>query len=124
MRQRNERRFETGLVTCRHIHVTHLCVRGSYASPCTYGNKRAVAALLPRTQSLKLLERALAPRVAPVVDVARRQRLLTREARARVERSIRADGVRVLLVHVAGPVVDPVVRRKPVPLGFLAQERL
>ena len=66
----------------------------------------------------------LAPRVAAVVDMAGRERLLAGEARAGVERSVGADRVRVRHVHVARAVVHAVGRREAVPLRLLAQERI
>ena len=123
MRQRNDRRFETPLVTCRHVHVAKLCVRRRQASPGTHRDERAVAALLPGTEPIELLARALAQRIAAVVDVPVDMRLLAGEPGARVERSVGPDRVRVLHVHVARAVVDAVGRGEAVPLGFLAQER-
>src|SRR5689334_17031713 len=112
MRQRDERRVEAGLVTCRHVHVAKLAVRRRDASPGTHRDVRAVAAFFPRRETKKPLTRRLAPRLFPVVDVAGRERELAREARARVERAVGADRVRVRLVHVTRTVVDAVVRRE------------
>ena len=93
MRQRNERRFETRLVTCRRVHVTKLRVRCHRTSPGAHGDEGAVATVLPRTDLLEPLARSVVPRLLPPVDVARRLRQLARETRTRVERSVGSDRV-------------------------------
>src|SRR5439155_15865559 len=93
MRQRNERRFERRLVTCRRVHVTKLRVRRHRTSPCTHGDEGTVATVLPRTDLLEPLARRLVPRLLPLVDMARRLRKLARETRTRVERSVGPDRV-------------------------------
>ena len=124
MRQRDERRFEAALVTCRHVHVAKLCVRCDQASPGTDGDEGAVAAFLPGMQPFELSRapiRASASCRSSMwpVDSA----FLAGEPGARVERAVGADRVRVLHVHVARAVVHAVGRREAVPLGLLAQER-
>ena len=82
--------------------------------PGTHGDEGAIPAFVPGAEPVELCARGLAPRVAPVVDVAGRHRLLAGEARARVERAVRPDGVRVLHVDVARTVVHAVGRRESV----------
>src|SRR4051794_20390551 len=98
MRQRNDGRIDALLVTCRHVHVTKLAVRRGDAPPGTYRDVGAVAAFFPRRETKEPLARGLPPCVVAVVDVPGRHRQLTGEARARVERAVRPDRVRVRLV--------------------------
>src|SRR5439155_12685660 len=123
MRQRNECRFETALVTCRHVHVAKLRMGGRDAPAGADRNECTVAARLPWSEPVEFLARAVPPRVMAVADVPGRERQLTGEAGARIERAVRPDRVRMLLVYVARTVVHAVVRRKPQAPGFLAQER-
>src|SRR5712691_3040046 len=102
MCQRNEGRFEAPLVTCRLVHVAKLGVRCNQTSPCTCGDKCAVLTLVPGVEPLELLERAFSLCVPPSVDVTGGHGLLAGESRARVERAVGPDRVRVRVVHVAG----------------------
>src|SRR5262249_33089625 len=111
-----------GLVTCRQIHVAKLGVRCHKTAPGTHGYERAVAALLPRMQTFKAFARALAQRVAPIVDVTSRLGLVAREPRATVKRSVRPDRVGVRHVHMARTARDAVGRREPALLSLNAQK--
>src|SRR5258708_36524152 len=93
------------------------------ASPRAGGDEGAMAALLPRVEPIELLARPLAPGFLAIVDGSGRLCELTGETRARVERAVGPDRVRVLLVHVARAVVHAVVRRKSVALGLFAEKR-
>ena len=95
MRQRYECRFKRRLVTCRHVHVTKLGVRGDRTAARAHRNKRAVSAVVPRREVLESLSRRHPPALGATVDVAGRQRRLARETRARVSRSVRANRVGV-----------------------------
>src|SRR3954447_23150339 len=118
MCQRNDGRIDALLVTCRHVHVAKLAVRGGDAPPGTYRDVGTIAAFFPRRETKEPLARGFTPAVAAVVDVAGRHRELTGEAGTGVERTVGADRVRVRLVHVARTVVDAVVRRKPEAAGL------
>src|SRR5262249_22803915 len=122
MRQRNDCRLKARLVTRRHVHVTKLGVRRHETAPSTHGYERAVSALLPRVQPIEPLSGAFAPRFAAVVDVSRGQRLVAGEPRAGVERSVGADGVSVLHVHVARSARHAARRREAALLRLAAQE--
>src|SRR5438128_3869767 len=123
MRQRNERRFEAWLVTCRCVHVAKLRVRGYRASPGTHRDECAVAAVFPGAERIEAPARGVARQVVPAVDVAGRQGWLAGEARTGVERPLRSDGVGVRLVNLARPHVHAVDRLEAVRLRFLAEKR-
>src|SRR5262249_58844009 len=61
VRQRDDGRIETVLVTCRRVHVAKLTVRRRDAPSGTDRDVRAVAAFLPWRQPEKPLARALPP---------------------------------------------------------------
>ena len=98
-------------------------MRCHHASPGTDRDERAVSALLPGTEPIELSRAPTRARLAPVVDVPRRERFLAREPRARVERAVRSNRVRVRHVDVARTVVHAVGRRESVRLRLVAQER-
>src|SRR5262245_17090798 len=123
LRQRNDRRFVTPLVTCRRIHVAKRHVRRCDAAPRTNGDEGAVATRVPWTEPIELFLRALAERFPPVVDMAGRHVFLPGESGARVEGAVRADRVRVLHVHMTWSVVDAVGCVEAVTPDFVAQER-
>ena len=113
MCQRDHRRFEAALVTCRRVHVTKLsCATHQHPPAHTGMNAQSPHSFqgLSRSNFSRAVSRHASRRssICPV-DM----RLLARESGARVERSVGADRVRVLHVHVAGPVVDAVGRGKP-----------
>src|SRR5436190_23437658 len=101
MRQRDNRRFKTALVTCRRIHVAKCRVRGCDTSPCASGNEGTVPARISGTEPVELCSNLFTPRIPTVVDMTRRHTLLSSEPRARIERTVRADGVGMVDVHVA-----------------------
>src|SRR5438552_1967725 len=113
MRQRNDSRFETGLVTCRQIHVAKLCMGGHQATPGTHRNKRAVLALVPRVKLVEPLARALAPRVETAVDMPRCQPFFAREPRAGIQRAVRPNRLSIGAVDVARAVMDAVRGLEP-----------
>src|SRR6185436_17744324 len=71
-RERDDTRFEAGLVAVRRVHVAELVVRGHGAAARTDQNERAVVALLPRRQPLEVAQRLRAVVVLPVIDVSGR----------------------------------------------------
>jgi hypothetical protein len=123
VRQRNDCRFEAALVTRRQVHVAKLGMGGRDASARTDRDERAVAARLPWSEPVELLARGVPPRLTPVVDVAGRERQLPGEPGTGIQRAVGSDGVGVLLVHVARPVVHAVVGREAQAPRFLPQER-
>src|SRR6516162_5246178 len=84
--QRDERRFKTGLVTRRRIHVTKLRVRRHDTAAGADGNERAVAALIPWSQLLEPSTVALPPGLDAAINVAYGLCTLPGEARAPVQR--------------------------------------
>src|SRR6476469_9687159 len=98
-------------------------MRCGHAPPRAGRDERTVATLFTRMEPFELLERRFAPRVAPIVDVAGRERGLSGEPRAGVERAVGTDGMRVGFVHVAHALGHAVVGREAVTLRLLADER-
>ena len=69
MRQRDDRRFKCGLVTCRRVHVAKLSKRCGEAASRARRKEGAVSACLPGIERVELLLVALAPRIRAAVDV-------------------------------------------------------
>ena len=86
-------------------------------------NERAVVALGPRRDHLEAPGRHAPPLFVAAVDVAGRLRGFAGEPRAGVERTVRPDGVRVMLVDLARSHMHAVHRWKAAPHRFLAQIR-
>ncbi len=61
MRQCDDRRFETPLVTCRRVHVAKLGMRRGDASTGAHRDERAVVALLPRRERVEARRRRVLP---------------------------------------------------------------
>jgi hypothetical protein len=88
-------------VAVRPVHVSEFQVRGGRTAAGTKWDEGAVVALFPRGERLEArgcgsLNAALIP-----VDVPGRELRIAGESRARVDRAIRADGVRVLTMDLA-----------------------
>src|SRR5262249_23573415 len=110
MCQRDDRRFVATLVTCRRVHVAKRHVRRCNAAPRTDGDEGAVSACLPWTEPIKLFLSPLAERIPAVVDVTGGHVLFASESRARIERPVGANRVRVFHVHVTRTVMYTVAR--------------
>jgi len=123
MCQRDDRRFEIALVTSRRVQVAKRGVRSDYTSARTRRDECAVPAFLPGTESEKPFPGRFAPGFAAIVDVPGRKRLVSGRSRARVERSIGSDRVRVLTMNVARTLRHAIRSRQAVAPCFLAQLR-
>src|SRR4051794_39629572 len=97
-------------------------MRSGHAASRAGRDEGAVATLFPRVEPFELLESRFAPRVAAIVDMPSRHRELAREARARIERTVGADRVRVGLVDVAHALGHAIAGRKSVTLRLFAYE--
>src|SRR5919108_3742798 len=82
----------------------------------------AVAAVLIRRQAVEPTGRGHPPAFLTSIDVANRLRRLAGEAGAGIERAVRADGVGVTAVELAGPHVHAVGRVEPALPRFGAKE--
>src|SRR5262245_11425759 len=123
MRQRYKCRFEAPLVTCRHIHVPKLGVRGDRTAARADRNKRAIPAVVPRRQVFKFLRRRHPPAFLAIVDMPSGKGGFPGEAGAGIERAVRAYGVSVAFVYLAGTHVDAVHGWEPSLLRFLTKVR-
>src|SRR5690242_19076226 len=119
LRERDDAGFHEVLVTARRVEIAELVVRRDRAAAAAHRNERAVAALFPGGHGLE-------PRGSlthAAIDMPDRLRGVAGESGTGVQRSIRADRVRVAMLDFARSQMDAIVGPKPVLFRLVAQER-
>src|SRR5689334_16905858 len=106
------------------MHVAKLRVRRHRTTSSTHGNEGAIAAFFfVRAQALEALRRRTPPFVVRSLDMTGGLRTVASETGAGVQRSLRADGVRMTAMNLAGAHMDPVERVEAGLARLVAQKR-
>src|SRR5262245_55316377 len=106
------------------MHIAKLRVRRHRATSSTHGNEGAITALVfVRTETLEAFSRGALPFFVSTLDVTGRLHVVTGESRARVQRTVGSDRVRMAAMNLAGTHMHAVERVEARLARLLAQKR-